>query len=431
MWLNKDDQQKAKQLFQILLERKQKEFCKKLDILPTTLSSALGGHRPIPDDTWNQVLDGLGQELNGPREPALDSAVAATAQALLEDLSISAGRQPARSRPLPGGPLPIGASVYVKRDCDEKIIGALSGGNSVVAVTGGPQSGRSSLLFRVAQWAESSGFSVTLVDFDDFILRLKQKDLSREELLIEIGEAAGFEIPERQNRQKIHAGFEQGITERSTRTMLIYDSVDEAAMEGLSTIWSALLLLMNLQTYFAYKAPHKFAAVTVFGAEAWNAMAGTGFDAASHEIKVSNFTQPEIALLAKAATDEAPDQKTINKAYSLFGGQSYLTHLFFEDLRQEKSAEKIIHAARSLQGHYGSHAERVVRRLEKVNSQDLYRLDFVTVCQELAGPRKDWREVLVLGKWLKQLGIAVDDGPICEVYRLAFQRKANPEKGSI
>src|SRR5215213_4604646 len=168
-----DIREKTKRLFD-LLGRTQKAFCDDHDVTESTLSSALAGNRSIPPEMWRKVLHGLKRELliyQCKSPAALDVT---TAQTLLDDIFASIGEDPGISMPSPGGSLPVATTLYVARDDDRRIRQYVAEGRqSLFALVGAPQTGRSSFLIRLADWAEDAAFSVIIIDFLDYLAAMR------------------------------------------------------------------------------------------------------------------------------------------------------------------------------------------------------------------------------------------------------------------
>jgi hypothetical protein len=424
MRLTEGDRDKAKQLLR-LLGLKQNEFCKKYKILDSTLSSALRGKRSIPEETWGRVLDGFGEDLRrkkqGERGPET-----LTAQMLLDDLSGSAGREPTSTTPLPGGPLPIGATTYIQRKCDTDIEALLNSG-SLFTVRGAPRSGRSSLLLQLNNWAEEKlkFASVAFVDLNTFLPNLRS--ITVMELLTEVAAAAGLNIADAPNPLEAGKICAQQIIAAPGRKLLILDSVDNAVMQDRDKTWTILLFLLNIRIHLALHAPRKFVAVTVFGAEAWSAYYKSAFVTSAISVETSCFSKRQIADLAKIVTGKTGSNDNIERVNSLFGGHPYLTHLFFEDVRRGKSLDEIAGSALALHGSYGLHAERIVQRLKQLTSDEFNESqrgsEFPRLCKQIVDLGSEQDLIFRYEGWLQLLGIKEpDNSSVCELYRRAFER---------
>jgi hypothetical protein len=416
--------EKAKKLFE-LIDCTQKDFCGRHEVSVTTLSSAINGTRPVPDDTWRRVLKGFQEELGERLGQKADPLNSGTAQALLDDLFQSSGGPTENVQATPGGPVPIGARVYIDRPCDTEIIQALNRGQRLFAVTGAPQTGRSSLIYRIAAWAEEAGFSATVVDFEDF--RSNLKTMSGEQLLTAIASRMLIETAGTPDKHQLSSAFLQQIAKRPERTLLVLDHVDNAAMEDLGKIWDVLLFLIKLRNDFASHAPNKFVAISAFGVEAWSAVAGSAFGNVAYPVETPCLTEAQVFRLGEAVIGSNPDYHAVSQVFSLFGGHPYLTHLFFDDLRQGMSIQAITEAALALKGFYGRHADRVVRRVKSVATSPLsgtnLGLDFPVLCRELSGQVNDLMYAPRIFKWLQLFGVIASDGKIPDLYRHAFAQQ--------
>ncbi|MEA2897895.1 MAG: AAA-like domain [Bradyrhizobium sp.] len=437
MRLDLEDREKAKKIFEIV-GIKQKDFCSRNQILVSTLSSALTGKRSVPDEIWHRVLSGLEREIEGYKRQTGDASSVTNAQNLFSDLCIKAGVQTATTMASPGGKLPTNSQLYIQRDCDKQVLAALGPGTRTVALSGAPQSGRSSLLLRIHRWAEDSGFSVHSADFEEFIPNMEDKSASVDELFATIAMEMNFEVPSNHNRQKISSSIRSQILDDKQRTLIIVDNADNTALVDPAKTGTLLLQIVKLRDHFARYAPNKFVAVMVFGADVWSAYHISFVQAASLVVETAAFTKEQARQIGLCVTGNTPDEKAIEAVFDLFGGHAYLTHLLFEDMRHGKRLEDIQADVASLNGPYGAHADRIVRRMQQVttnlvavshtsvmNRQDKDE-EFRRLCREISTEKYELCLRPITRKWLRLFGIWDGEQHVCRLYKQAFAQQASP-----
>jgi len=286
----------------------------------------------------------------------------------------------------------------------------------------------------LADWAEDAAFSVIIIDFLDYLAAMRT--MKGHELLVAFAQTLGVNLTteQKQTLENVSQAIQDHIAEQPQRAFLILENMDIAALQDLPSVMSVLLLLIRLRRHFGRHDRKKFTAIVVFGGEVWSAQDSSRFLATAAEMHTPCFSKDQLSYLAEKVDVSPPPDATLETIMNHCWGHPYLSHLFVEDLRQGKSIDDIVRSFVSLQGEYGAHAERIVRRVRSVaNNPDLCNarggINFSELCRELSGHSASKRNLLLIDNWLKHFGVLDVSGRPRELYRLAFEAQLKSEEG--
>jgi hypothetical protein len=265
----------------------------------------------------------------------------------------------------PGGPLPVKATNYVRRDPDGALHDILlNHGSPSSLVLSAVHGGTSSFLNRVygeAERLESHWpYFIDVNEAIDAAERFNQLELFRyffQKIEMPDGMLVGRDVEEMKEE---FAGWAVNAWKNMYRVVLIVDGVASALSRAGSPadVWSFVNWFLALRNEIARNVPpyDKLILFTGLAGRLWTAAQASYWPGGMLELK--KFTPAQVAaVFDQIGVDRSRYDAT--EVFSLFHGHPYLTQLFAWSMQEGCTMLKAKEAALALQGAYGSHWERL------------------------------------------------------------------------
>lgn len=343
MILNRTQQDSTRELLD-LLAMTQKDLAAEIEYGTSALSEALrlSKPKPINEDKWERlvgVLEGKVASLRTSNPSAMLQA-----EQLLKSLS-SGSDGPAIHAP--GGKMPANAQNYVERQCDTLLfhsrvsnIADRPGNYPAVIVTGGIQSGRSSLMERLIAAATRKGHDFRSVDLRSFAPEVS-RNASTGEIFRYVFEAFGLSDMPTEEKTHVWVGkFREFAAKLDRHTFFIVDSADFIIDQSPEAkVFNDLVrLLIGIRDA---RPQHTSIAVT-YSARGWRYIHGSPYANAAFEVTTAPFTLEEVIELLRLLFEGEKGEdieRVADVLLKAFRGQPHLTHLAAFQLKNHPSKD--------------------------------------------------------------------------------------------
>lgn len=350
MLLNRTHQEAIRELLKFLGQT-QKDLSDRIKYSPSALSEALRVNDPkaISEDKWKDIVSFFEEQAEAHRAQLSRHGDLTRVEQLLQELS--SGSAGPTIHP-PAGRLPSNARNYVERQCDQLLFRGRTSNIAehprnypAILVRGGIQSGRSSLLQRLAVEAQRLGRGVRWIDLGNFVRQLRDVPPAPQlttQIFRFIFEGFGIEeMPSNGADPELKAwrtAFIDFASSLSKHTFFLIDSVDSIlTLDPGTRIFNDLILLL---VQIRELAPDHVSMVVTYSAGGWPYLHGSPYANSASEVTTTPFKRDEIAnLLQLLFGDEALDHvdAIATTLLNAFGGQPHLTHLAAYALKNHPS----------------------------------------------------------------------------------------------
>lgn len=445
-----NDQKDAVRKLLAVTETKQFALSSHSGLSPSVVSEMtnMGRDRDIQPETWRKFVGGLERVMADFKARNADPATRTEAERLLGNVTLAEVETILEAGGFlqdPGGWIASNAGNYIRRKIDDGLDRYLDRNTgAMLVIQGVAQSGRSSVVRRLADQAQLRGFAADIVDFQDFMeLHRDGTPWTADKAVKWVMDEIGLDAPKSFNRADFAAdacqAFLKGLesrTSRVRRAFLIFDSfdaltrsVDEAEEEDLLARW-----LTTLRNTMPMQPPFdRMTLVVVANTPQWpmdGVMSSTLNQGRS--LTTGRFGDDEVRELFDAY-DLHGDAFSMARGFALdtLGGHPYLCHFLVAELAFGENLEDVRRLVEKVEGAFDHHWRNVwalVCRYYRDRKQPAEPAAHV-LQQAVRLVDREGGEAMTLAelRMLKSVGVlnGGEDPSICGFYRNAINRKTN------